>query len=104
MEYIKSLEEVMEAASIIHHVASNSWKRHDAPDCPHGNFPAYPSHGVWCDDCFNRLQFAIDAAEIERNSLPTTHAPDLADCEPELVSSNAEYHIENNIKKTPPSG
>ena len=35
---------------------------------------------------------------------PTTHAPDLADCEPELVAANAEYHIENNIKKTPPSG
>ena len=90
MEYIKSLEEVMEAASIIHHVASNSWKRHDAPDCPHGNVPAYPAHGVWCDDCFNRLQFALDAAEIERNSLPTTHAPDLLPC---------GHHMEHLVRK-----
>jgi len=103
MEYIKSLEEVMEAAKIIFDVVSQTHKRPPVM-CPHGNWPQYPTHAWWCDDCFNRLQFALDAAEIERNSLPTTHAPDLADCEPELVASNAEYHIENNIKKTPPRG
>ena len=103
-EYLEALEEVVEAAGIIRHVTSNSYKRTDAPKCPHGNIPRYPTHAWWCDDCFTRLQFALDAAEIERLSSLTTHAPDLADCEPELVAANAEYHIENNIKKTPPSG
>ena len=77
-DYIKRLEEVEEAAKVIYHVASNSYKRSDAPDCPHGNFPSYPTSGVWCDDCWQRLEFALDAVARARNSLPITVASDLA--------------------------
>ena len=25
------------------------------PNCPHGNLPAYPCHGWWCDGCWTLL-------------------------------------------------
>ena len=25
------------------------------PPCPHGNLPAYPCHGWWCDGCWTLL-------------------------------------------------
>ena len=88
--YIKSLEEAAEAAKIIFEAVSQTHKRPPVM-CPHGNWPQYPTHAWWCDDCFNRLQFALDAAEIERNSLPTTHAQETAApcehmaCEPVML-------------------
>lgn len=27
--------------------------------CPHGNLPSYPTHALWCDDCFGSLEAAI---------------------------------------------
>jgi hypothetical protein len=27
--------------------------------CPHGNAPCYPTHGWWCDACFEALELAL---------------------------------------------
>jgi len=27
--------------------------------CPHGNAPHYPTHGWWCDSCFEALTLAL---------------------------------------------
>ena len=67
-EYLEALEEVVEAAGIIRHVTSNSYKRTDAPKCPHGNIPRYPTHAWWCDDCWQRLEHALAAVDNIRNA------------------------------------
>lgn len=48
------------AASIIFLVASSSGFVRNGDPCPHGNYPAYPTHAWWCDGCFHELEDAIE--------------------------------------------
>lgn len=75
-EYIKSLEEVVEAADIIYKVSSNAWSRAKPVACPHGNIPRYPAHALWCDECFEGLYYAIENAKEEREHLDTKDKTD----------------------------
>ena len=82
--YIRALEEVAEAASIIHNVASNAGRRAKSVECPHGYIPSYPSHAWWCDACFQRLESAFDDLAYERKKHLTLAAPDLARSQSEI--------------------
>ena len=53
---LAAMREVIEAARVIFNV-SNIYT-HKEP-CPHGNFPSYPTHAWWCDDCFGALHDAL---------------------------------------------
>ena len=48
------------AASIIFLVASRSGFIGNGDPCPHGNYPAYPTHAWWCDGCFHELEDALE--------------------------------------------
>ena len=47
------------AASIILEISSFS-SRENGQACPHGNYPAYPTHAWWCDGCFRELGAALE--------------------------------------------
>ena len=52
---------VKEAADIIFQVSYKASVRSLSIECPHGNFPSYPSHAWWCDRCFHNLEDALAA-------------------------------------------
>ena len=58
-----ALKELHESAKIIYVVSDNSWRPQIGIVCPHGNGGYYPSSAHWCDECFERLNFALDNAE-----------------------------------------
>lgn len=59
-----ALERVAAASKTVFDVVRFSNKAKEP--CPHGNYPAYPAHGWWCDKCFWELEAAHDAlAELE---------------------------------------
>lgn len=54
--------ELMATADTIYQVAKSAGSRMTAIDCPHGNLPAYPTHAVWCDECWAALGEALAKA------------------------------------------
>jgi len=58
-EYIQILLRIVRAAKQIYRVTSTAFSRKTHLDCPHGNWPNYPTHAWWCDDCWNELKDAI---------------------------------------------
>ena len=102
-EYLEALEEVAEAAGIICHVTSNSYKRTDAPKCPHGNIPRYPTHAWWCDDCWQRLEHALDAVDKNRNARELGFHGDLASSFPDVADLQLADLITQANGEEPPS-
>ena len=79
MDYIHELKEVAEAAKIILDVASQTHKR-PAVMCPHKIWPQYPTHAWWCDECFGRLQFALEILEFTEKRLRHMEEADTEGC------------------------
>ena len=53
--------ELHRIASIIFLVSAGSdFRGKRSEPCPHGNYPSYPTHAWWCDDCFGQLEDAIE--------------------------------------------
>lgn len=75
---VDALNEVADAAAIIHRVAAGAWNKADAPECPHWFNATYPSPGVWCDDCFDRLGEALEKLDDLRAAAITPPERDMA--------------------------
>ena len=62
-EYIERLERVAAAAQMILMVSKNTTLLGQQATglmlCPHGHSPRYPTHAIWCDECWGELQEAL---------------------------------------------
>jgi len=63
---IEALERVRHAAEEIN-IATHQANRgpYLGKCCPHGNLPVYPTHGRWCDECWQELEDALAALRSE---------------------------------------
>lgn len=63
---IEALERVRQAAEIINAATHEANKGvYQGKTCPHGNLPIYPTHGRWCDECWQELEDALAALAAE---------------------------------------
>lgn len=74
-EYIKLLEAVASASKIIMGVTDKAFSHKDYVLCPHGNWPNYPTHAWWCDDCWNNLKDALEELQSFQQSVQADLAP-----------------------------